>query len=64
MLKEIMLTTDLKMLVATATLALLSFMPYFIAYIKYWGIAGIVGDRENLTAVPQWAQRAQAAHTN
>ncbi|WP_455197730.1 MAPEG family protein [Kaarinaea lacus] len=64
MLKEIMLTTDLKMLIATATLALLSIMPYFIAYIKYWGIAGIVGNRENLPALPQWAQRAQAAHAN
>ena len=64
MLKEIMLTTDLKMLIATATLALLSFMPYFIAYIKYWGIAGIVGNRENLPALPRWAQRAQAAHAN
>lgn len=64
MLKELMLTTDLKMLIATATLALLSFMPYFLAYIKYWGISGIVGNRENLPELPKWAQRSQAAHAN
>jgi len=64
MLKEMMLSTDLKMLIATATLALLSFMPYFLAYIKYWGITGIVGNRENLPALPLWAQRSLAAHAN
>ncbi|WP_455365556.1 MAPEG family protein [Kaarinaea lacus] len=64
MLKEIMLTTDLKMLIATATLALVSFMPYFMAYIKCWGITGIVGNRDNLPELPPWAQRALAAHAN
>lgn len=64
MMKEIMMSTDLTMLVATATLALLSFMPYFIAYIQHWGIAGIVGNRENLPALPAWASRALAAHSN
>lgn len=67
MLKEILLTTDLQMLVATATLALFSFMPYFLVYIKYWGywdIGDIVGNREKLPELPQWAQRAQAAHVN
>jgi len=64
MIKDMMLTTDLKMLIATATLALLSFMPYFIAYIKCWGITGIVGNRENLPTLPLWAQRALNAHAN
>jgi len=64
MLKEIMLSTDLKMLVATATLALISFMPYFLAYLKHWGITGIVSNRENMPTLPLWAQRALAAHEN
>lgn len=64
MMKEIMMSTDLTMLVAAATLALLSFMPYFIAYIMHWGIGGIVGNRENLPALPAWANRAIAAHQN
>ena len=64
MVKEIMLPPDLKMLIAVAVLALFSFMPYFLAYIKYWGISGIVGNRENLPELPKWAQRSQAAHGN
>ena len=64
MLKEIMLSTDLKMLVYTAALALISFMPYFIAYLQHWGITGIVGNRENLPELPAWARRALAAHEN
>ena len=58
------LSTDLTMLVASATLALFSFLPYFIAYIMTWGIGGIVGNRENLAPLPPWAQRALAAHSN
>jgi len=64
MMKEIMLSTDLTMLVASAALALFSFMPYFIAYIMHWGIGGIVGNRDNLPPLPAWAQRAVAAHEN
>ena len=63
-MKEIMMSTDLTMLVATATLALFSFMPYFMAYIQRWGISGIVGNRENLPELPAWADRALAAHGN
>ena len=64
MMKEIMMSTDLTMLVATAALALISFLPYFVAYIQHWGITGIVGNRENLPALPSWANRALAAHGN
>ncbi len=52
MLKEILLTTDLQMLVATATLALFSFMPYFLAYIKYWGIGGHCRKSGKITGTP------------
>lgn len=64
MMKDMMLSTDLTMLIASAALALFSFMPYFVAYIMNWGVAGIVGNRENLPELPAWAQRALAAHGN
>ncbi|MGD8558334.1 MAG: MAPEG family protein [Gammaproteobacteria bacterium] len=64
MIEDLMLTADLKMLIATAVLALLSFLPYFVAYIQHWGITGTVGNRVDLPPLPQWAQRAMAAHQN
>jgi uncharacterized MAPEG superfamily protein len=39
-------------------------MPYFMAYLKHWGISGIVGNRENMPALPAWAERAKAAQGN
>lgn len=58
------MTTDLKILVATAVLAMLQFFPYFMAYLKHWGIRGIVGNRDDVGPLPPWAQRALAAHRN
>jgi uncharacterized MAPEG superfamily protein len=61
---ELTMTTDLKMLLAVSILSLFQFMPYFIAYIKHWGISGIVGNRENMPALPDWANRALEAQKN
>lgn len=58
------MNTQTQMLLATAVLAILHIMPYFLAYLKYWGISGIVGNRENLPALPAWAERARSAHQN
>jgi uncharacterized MAPEG superfamily protein len=58
------MTTDLKMLLAAGILSLVQFMPYFMAYLKHWGISGIVGNRENMPALPAWAERAKAAQGN
>ena len=58
------MTTDLKMLLAVGILSLLQFMPYFLAYLKHWGISGIVGNRENMPALPSWANRAKEAQSN
>ena len=52
------------MLLAATGLAAFQFVPYFFAYLKYWGIEGIVGNRGSLPVLPQWAQRAKAAHQN
>ena len=58
------MTTDLKMLLAVSILSLLHFMPYFLAYLKHWGITGIVSNRENMPELPGWANRALAAQQN
>ena len=58
------MTTDLKMLIAVSILSLLQFMPYFMAYLKYWGITGIVSNRENMPELPGWANRAKDAQGN
>ncbi|WP_455218019.1 MAPEG family protein [Kaarinaea lacus] len=58
------MTTDLKMLLAVSILSLLHFMPYFLAYLKHWGISGIVSNRENMPELPGWANRALAAQQN
>lgn len=58
------MTTDLKMLLAVSILSLLHFMPYFFAYLKHWGISGIVSNRENMPELPGWANRALAAQQN
>ena len=58
------MTTDLQMLLAVGILSLLQFMPYFFAYLKNWGISGIVSNRENMPALPGWANRALAAQGN
>ena len=58
------MTTDLNMLFAAGILSLAQFMPYFLAYLKHWGITGIVSNRENMPALPDWANRAKEAQSN
>ena len=58
------MTTDLQMLIAVGILSLLQFMPYFLAYIMTWGIPGIASNRENMPALPEWANRAKRAQSN
>lgn len=58
------MNTQTTMLLAATALAALHFLPYLFAYLKYWGISGIVSNRENMPTLPAWAQRAKAAHQN
>jgi uncharacterized MAPEG superfamily protein len=58
------MNTELKMLFASAILALLHFMPYLMAYIKHWGMTVAVGNRENTPPLPDWANRSLRAHRN
>jgi uncharacterized MAPEG superfamily protein len=58
------MNTEIKMLFASAILALLHFMPYLMAYVRYWGMSVAAGNRENTPALPGWATRSIRAHRN
>ncbi len=58
------MTTDLTMLVWSAVLCILLFMPYVLARVAVWGIPDTVGYPENPPALPRWAARSWRAHIN
>ncbi len=58
------MNTEIKMLLASAVLALLHFLPYMMAYIKHWGMSVAVGNRDNPPPLPAWANRSIRAHRN
>jgi uncharacterized MAPEG superfamily protein len=58
------MTVDLKMLVWSAVLCLVLFLPYVLCRILVWGLVPTVGYPANPPALPAWAQRAQRAHLN
>lgn len=58
------MTTDIKMLIAVGILSLLQFVPYFLAYLKSWGISGAVSNRNSMPELPEWANRALRAQRN
>lgn len=58
------MNTELTMLLASAVLALLHTVPYLAAYLKHWGLAVAVGNRENTPPLPAWTRRFIRAHRN
>jgi uncharacterized MAPEG superfamily protein len=58
------MTTDLSMLVWSAVLCIVLFVPYILARFMYWGIPDTVGYPENPPVLPRWAERAKRAHIN
>ncbi len=58
------MTSDLSMLVWSAVLTVVLFVPYIVARFVYWGIADTVGYPEAPPALPRWAERAKRAHVN
>jgi uncharacterized MAPEG superfamily protein len=58
------MTTDLNMLVWSAVLTIVLFVPYILARFIYWGITDTVGYPTNPPALPGWAERAKRAHIN
>jgi uncharacterized MAPEG superfamily protein len=61
---ETIMTTDLTMLVWSAVLTVVLFIPYIAARVVYWGLVDTVGYPENPPALPRWAERAKRAHVN
>ena len=58
------MTTDLNMLVWSAVLTIVLFVPYVLARFIYWGISDTVGYPTNPPTLPGWAERAKRAHVN
>jgi len=58
------MTTDLSMLVWSAVLCIVLFVPYILARFMYWGIPDTVGYPEKPPVLPRWAERAKRAHIN
>jgi uncharacterized MAPEG superfamily protein len=58
------MTTDLLMLVWSAVLCVVLFLPYVLSRITTWGLIDTVGYPANPPALPAWAQRAYRAHLN
>jgi uncharacterized MAPEG superfamily protein len=58
------MTVDMTMLVWSAVLCLVLFLPYVLCRIMVWGLVDTVGYPQNPPALPDWAQRAQRAHLN
>ena len=64
MVKDILLTTDLTMLVWSAALCAVIWVPYILARIAAWGLLDAVGYPESPPAVPAWSARMHKAHLN
>lgn len=64
-MSDITLTTELRLLVYTAILCLLLWIPYILGVIRTRGLVRAVGYPSGVTDdLPAWAQRAQRAHMN
>ncbi len=58
------MSTDLSMMVWSAVLCVVLFLPYVLARVMVWGLLDTVGYPKNPPALPDWAQRAHRAHIN
>jgi len=58
------MTTDLWMLLASCALALLLTVPLASAMRRQWGIAAMIGNRENLPKLKAWGGRTERAYRN
>ena len=58
------MTLELELLIWATVLALIQMLIALLGAIAQVGLAALVGNRENLTAIDGWAGRAQRAHRN
>lgn len=64
-MSDIALTTELRLLIYTAFICLLLWIPYILGVIKTRGLVRAVGYPSGVADdLPSWAQRAQRAHLN
>lgn len=64
MLKGVAMTTDLEMLVWTAGLTAMMWVPYILIHVVNNGIKEALTYRADAIALPDWAARAKKAHYN
>ncbi len=65
MTTAIAMTTDLKLLVFTALLSIVMWLPYILMGITHFGLMRMVSYPAcNYSELPQWAQRLHRAHMN
>ncbi|HEV2560618.1 MAG TPA: MAPEG family protein [Rhizomicrobium sp.] len=58
------MNTDLQMLTATAVLMMLLITPYGLYMWTHWPLGAVLGNRQDVPELPQWAQRARRAQLN
>ena len=63
---QLALNTDMRLLVYTALISIVMWLPYILAAIKTFGLKRMAGAYPTpaYTALPQWAQRLNRAHMN
>ena len=64
MVKSIAMTTDLRMLVWTAGLTALMWLPYILVHVLKNGMIEALTYRADTVPLPDWAARAKKAHYN
>lgn len=63
---QLFMNTDMRLLVYTALLSIVMWLPYILAAIKVYGLKRMAGayPTPSYTSLPQWAQRLHRAHMN
>ena len=62
---SIVMSIDMRLLIYTAVLCILMWVPYILAGIRAFGLVRMVSyPRPDIVRLPQWAQRLNRAHMN
>src|SRR5580692_394680 len=58
------MNTDLQMLTASTVLTALLIAPYGLYMWTHWPLAAVLGNRQEVPPLPEWAQRSKRAQAN
>lgn len=63
---QLFMNTDMRLLVYTALISIVMWLPYILAAIRTYGLKRMAGayPTPSYTSLPQWAQRLHRAHMN